>query len=117
MNGWRRVLTAAACLLLTLMLIGCSADSLTPTAAPEATAVEAGETQRVPTEEQTPAVEPEPEQPEVTEPAAEPTLEPSPTPVVVVDVDSACVNCHTDTDRLKELATEPEAVHLSSGEG
>jgi hypothetical protein len=57
--------------------------------------------------------------PEEVEPAetAEPTVEPSPTPFVVVDVDSACVECHTDQDRLMELAEEPEQVDLSSGEG
>jgi outer membrane biosynthesis protein TonB len=59
-------------------------------------------------------VSPEEEEPEET---AEPTVEPSPTPIVVVDVDSACVDCHTDQDRLAELAEEPEQVHLSSGEG
>ena len=48
---------------------------------------------------------------------AEPTAEPSPTPIVVVDVDSACVDCHTDQERLAELAEGPEEVHLSSGEG
>ncbi len=67
--------------------------------------------------------EPEEAEVEAEEPAPEPTAEPEPTPeptatpVVVVDVDSACVSCHTDAERLKELAEEPEAVHLSSGEG
>jgi hypothetical protein len=51
------------------------------------------------------------------EPEPEPTAEPTATPVVVVDVDSACVDCHTDKDRLAELAEEPEEVELSSGEG
>lgn len=66
-------------------------------------------------EETEPTEEAEPEP--TVEPTAEPTPEPTATPIVVVDVDSACVNCHTDVDRLKELAEEPEAVHLSSGEG
>ena len=52
---------------------------------------------------------------EEAEPA--PTAEPTPTPVPLVDEDSSCVSCHTDKDKLEELATEPEAVHLSSGEG
>jgi hypothetical protein len=47
----------------------------------------------------------------------EPTEAPTATPIVVADVDSACVDCHTDEDRLKELAVEPEEVELSSGEG
>ena len=47
----------------------------------------------------------------------EPTEAPTATPIVVADVDSACVDCHTDEERLKVLAVEPEEVELSSGEG
>jgi hypothetical protein len=44
----------------------------------------------------------------------------TPEPVPVLETgkdDSACVNCHTDEERLKELAVEPEEEELSSGEG
>jgi hypothetical protein len=117
------------------MLVGCAAkETPTPEAAPvaevspEPTEEVAEPTEELPAEEPTAKVEVSSEEgegaeseepaPEPTpEPTLEPTPEPTPTPVVVVDVDSACVNCHTDVDRLKELAEEPEAVHLSSGEG
>ena len=105
------------------LMTGCAADEAP---APEVTPVtdsEAGsdEETAVPTEGPTAEaptsvaeVSPEEEEPEET---AKPTAEPSPTPIVVEDVDSACVDCHTDQNRLEELAEEPEQVHLSSGEG
>lgn len=116
-----------------IALMGCAGDD-TPTAAVSEGAVEPTERPveeaptavEEPTEEQavaepTASEEVEPTEEVVEEPMEEPTPEPTPeptaTPVVVVDVDSACVNCHTDVDRLKELAVEPEEVELSSGEG
>ena len=110
------------------LLAGCAANETpTPEAAPVSDASpEPGEELAEPTEEaaeEAPTAvteeeaETEPTSEAEPEPAPEPTPEPTATPVVVVDVDSACVNCHTDVDRLKELAEEPEQVHLSSGEG
>lgn len=127
----RKPIILAIMLLMVAVLAGCGAEA-TPTpevvaeASPTAVAETPEETAEVPTEapaetaEETaetlveeateePTAEPEPE------PTPEPTLEP--TPIVIVDVDAACVGCHTDLDRLKELAEEPEEVHLSSGEG
>ena len=113
------------------LLAGCASDEMeTPEAEtvadanPEIEEV-ATEPAEEPATEVPPALEEESSEPDAEvepedaapEPTEEPTSEPTPTPVVVVDVDSACVNCHSDADRLKELAEEPEAVHLSSGEG
>lgn len=116
------LMTLVLSLMLGLLLAGCdSAGRQDPTGAVQdeqvtgsaqeisgSTAVvqEPSDT-REPTEESTPTE------------TSTPTVEPSPTvtPVVVVDVDSACVDCHSDTERLKELAKEPEKVELSSGEG
>ncbi|MGD9100808.1 MAG: hypothetical protein PVF45_10040 [Anaerolineae bacterium] len=77
-----------------------------PTAVAEATVEEP--TAAAPMEEPTPA-EPTPEPPS-------PTMTMTPTPEIV-DEDSSCINCHTDEERLKELAVEPEVEELSSGEG
>ena len=88
-----------------------------PTSAPEATAEEAATEEPVvvaeATVEEATVEEAATEEPEPEQPTAEP---PTPTPEIV-DVDSACINCHTDEERLKELAVEPEKEELSSGEG
>ncbi len=78
----------------------------------EPAATEAAVAQESPTEEPvseapSPTMMPE---------APSPTVTMTPIPEIV-DVDSACINCHTDVDQLKELAVEPEVESLSSGEG
>ena len=121
----KRLVAILLVLLAVVFLVACQAEET-----PVPTAI--SETQPETTEEETATQPPEevPTEPVVVEPtevveeaepteeaAPEPTPEPTATPIVVVDVDSACVNCHTDIDQLKALAEEPEEVHLSSGEG
>ncbi len=116
------ILLAAA-----LVLLGGCGSKESPTAtaratqAPEPTSEPEATAEKVVVEEPTAVAEATVEEP-TAEPAeeaapAEPTPKPpTPTPEIV-DVDSACINCHTDKERLKELAVEPEEVELSSGEG
>lgn len=40
-----------------------------------------------------------------------------PTPVVAPFTDQACLDCHTNQERLTELAVEEEVVSLSEGPG
>ena len=50
--------------------------------------------------------------------APEPTPASSPVEISLEQEDCQCIDCHSDADRLKELAVEPEAVEaLSEGEG
>jgi hypothetical protein len=86
-----------------------------PTSAPEATA------EKVAVEQPTAVAAATVEEPTAAATTEEPTPEP-PSPTMtpapeIVDADSACLNCHTDEERLKELAVEPEVEELSSGEG
>ncbi len=107
-----KMVTVLLLLLGTLALMtGCAADE---TPVPEVAPATDADTQpeeeaaAAPTGEAVTAVaEAQPEE-EAPEEVPEPTAEPSSTPVVVVDVDSACVDCHTDQERLAELAEEQE---------
>jgi hypothetical protein len=100
-----RAKTAIALLLLLAalsLLLGCAADETpTPKAAPvTAASPEPGEELAEPTEElateaPTAAVEEASQEEEQAEPEG-PSPELTPIPIVVVDVDSACVNCHTE---------------------
>ncbi len=89
-----------------------------PTSEPEATAEKVVVEQEPTSVAVAEATVEQPAQEPTEEPMAEPPTPKPPTPTPeIVDEDSACINCHTDVERLKELAVEPEVEELSSGEG
>jgi len=109
----RKIITLLLLAMVWILLTACGADEIS-TATSQAVDTPVRTIQPIPTREvvspEAPPTEEVTVEGEIVSPAE---LEPSPTPLVVVDEDSACVDCHTNTDQLKALAKEPEEVHLS----
>jgi outer membrane biosynthesis protein TonB len=121
-RGRRAGVLLGLLLVLALLLAGCGGEpTVAPTEPPKPTEISAAlstpteEPTQAPTPTEEPTEPPTPtEEPTELPPTATPTEEPTPEPVD----DTACINCHTDEETLKEVAEEPEETEaLSEGEG